>query len=151
MNTLATPNDYAAIQRRIESLTEADRGLWGRMSVQGMVCHLTDAFRLPLGERTAERAPGIVWRSGFKWIALRLPMQWPKGVKTRPEMEQGVGGTVPKDFAVDREELLAVLERFTVPCSTHRPAHPIFGRMTEAEWMRWGYLHTDHHLRQFGR
>jgi hypothetical protein len=32
-----------------------------------------------------------------------------------------------------------------------RPAHPIFGRMTEAEWMRWGYLHTDHHLRQFGR
>ena len=30
------------------------------------------------------------------------------------------------------------------------PAHPIFGRMSEAEWLRWGYLHTDHHLRQFG-
>jgi hypothetical protein len=29
--------------------------------------------------------------------------------------------------------------------------HPMFGAMTTLEWMRWGYLHTDHHLRQFGR
>jgi hypothetical protein len=28
--------------------------------------------------------------------------------------------------------------------------HPIFGELTEREWMRWGYLHTDHHFRQFG-
>jgi hypothetical protein len=32
----------------------------------------------------------------------------------------------------------------------HWPTHPIFGRMSEAAWMRWAYLHTDHHLRQFG-
>ena len=24
-----------------------------------------------------------------------------------------------------------------------------FGPLTDAEWMRWGYLHMDHHLRQF--
>jgi hypothetical protein len=30
------------------------------------------------------------------------------------------------------------------------PAHPIFGRMSRAAWLRWGYLHADHHLRQFG-
>jgi Protein of unknown function (DUF1569) len=29
--------------------------------------------------------------------------------------------------------------------------HPIFGPMTAKDWMRWGYLHADHHLRQFGR
>jgi hypothetical protein len=28
--------------------------------------------------------------------------------------------------------------------------HPIFGPMSAAAWMRWGYLHADHHLRQFG-
>jgi hypothetical protein len=27
----------------------------------------------------------------------------------------------------------------------------MFGPMTEKDWMRWGYLHADHHLRQFGR
>jgi hypothetical protein len=27
----------------------------------------------------------------------------------------------------------------------------MFGPMSERDWMRWGYLHADHHLRQFGR
>ena len=31
-----------------------------------------------------------------------------------------------------------------------RQIHPLFGRMSEAAWLRWGYLHVDHHLRQFG-
>jgi hypothetical protein len=29
--------------------------------------------------------------------------------------------------------------------------HPMFKEMSEKDWMRWGYLHTDHHLRQFGQ
>jgi hypothetical protein len=29
-------------------------------------------------------------------------------------------------------------------------AHPLFGRMSDADWLRWAYLHADHHLRQFG-
>ena len=33
--------------------------------------------------------------------------------------------------------------------SLTRP-HPVFGPMTRGAWLRWGYLHTDHHLRQFG-
>lgn len=28
--------------------------------------------------------------------------------------------------------------------------HPIFGRLSRAAWLRWAYLHMDHHLRQFG-
>jgi hypothetical protein len=28
--------------------------------------------------------------------------------------------------------------------------HPLFAEMSERDWMRWGYLHVDHHLRQFG-
>jgi hypothetical protein len=31
------------------------------------------------------------------------------------------------------------------------PPHPLFGPMSRAAWLRWGYLHLDHHLRQFGR
>jgi hypothetical protein len=30
-------------------------------------------------------------------------------------------------------------------------SHPMFGKMSAKDWMRWGYLHADHHLRQFGR
>jgi hypothetical protein len=28
--------------------------------------------------------------------------------------------------------------------------HPVFGPLNVAAWLRWGHLHVDHHLRQFG-
>jgi hypothetical protein len=35
--------------------------------------------------------------------------------------------------------------------TNHTRDHPFFGSMQHADWMRWGYLHADHHLRQFNR
>ena len=43
----------------------------------------------------------------------------------------------------------ALMENFTHAAIRSR-RHPLWGRMSEWEWGRWGYLHTDHHLRQFG-
>lgn len=74
---------------------------------------------------------------------------WPQGVGTRPEMEQGKGGTAPGDFALDCAELAELLGEFVNQPEFGVP-HPIFGRMTREQWLRWGYLHMDHHLRQFG-
>jgi hypothetical protein len=85
----------------------------------------------------------------MKWVALKVPLQWPHGVKTMPENDQEIGGTPPEDFARDRQQLEAMLERFCQPGNAVAP-HPYFGEMTEVEWLRWGYLHCDHHLRQFG-
>jgi hypothetical protein len=66
-------------------------------------------------------------------------------------MDQELGGTMPADFAADLAELQALLEVVTTPARDHVwPVHPIFGEMSEAAWMRWAYLHMDHHLRQFG-
>ena len=55
------------------------------------------------------------------------------------------------EFERDRAELLKLVERFCEFCNApKRPrAHPIFGEFREDEWLRWGYLHADHHLRQF--
>ena len=47
-------------------------------------------------------------------------------------------------------DLVAAVERFTAANGeADWPAHPIFGPLTRRAWMRWGYLHVDHHLRQF--
>jgi hypothetical protein len=44
------------------------------------------------------------------------------------------------------------MEKFTGrPRSFDFRPHPMFKEMSEKDWMRWGYLHTDHHLRQFGQ
>ncbi len=76
-------------------------------------------------------------RSVFKWAALWFPTKWPHGVKTVPECEARVGGTPPAEMAHDLSELLELLDRFTSqPRSYELQDHPIFGPMTEKEWMR---------------
>ena len=66
-------------------------------------------------------------------------------------MDQLVGGTRPTAFLEDRAALAAAIEQFArQPRTAQFSRRPIFGELTEWEWMRWGYLHADHHFRQFG-
>ncbi len=144
------PNDPAVLDR-IHKLHPSLAPVWGKMSAHQMICHLTDSFKLATGERKAGSVSNLFKRTVMKWGALYVPAPWPKGVPTMPEMEQGVGGTPPKDFELDRADLLSVIERFCKPGrSFDSVEHPFFGPMTPDQWMRWGFLHTDHHLRQFG-
>jgi len=44
-----------------------------------------------------------------------------------------------------------MIERVTYPQKDFQwRRHPLFDEMSERDWMRWGYLHADHHFRQFG-
>jgi hypothetical protein len=90
-------------------------------------------------------------RTPIEWIALWAPLKWMKGYPTRPELEQGKGGTPPAQFESDRDALLVVVERFAKDLPQPCLPHPVFGPMKVHDWRRWGYLHADHHLRQFGR
>ena len=149
MKTLANNPDKLEVLGRLAALSADSARRWGKMSCHQMVVHLSDAFLCPMGEKMASSAKPPIPRSAMKWLALYVPMRWPKGIPTRPEMEQGVGGTAPVEFSGDRERLVAVMERFAKKDFVWAE-HPIFGVMSERDWMRWGYLHCDHHLRQFG-
>jgi hypothetical protein len=150
MKTLARSFDREDIVRRVWALSPDSQRRWGRMSVAQMLCHLSDSFRAPLGEKPALAIDNWFTRSLFKWGALYLPMPWPHGVKTRPEMDAESGGTASKGFCADRDELLALLDRCMQLGPQHEWRHPMFGKISDAETMRWAYLHMDHHLRQFG-
>jgi hypothetical protein len=153
MKTLANSVDVDALRARIASLTPGDARRWGSMAAAQMVCHLADAFAGPLSQHpmppsTARRPP--IPLGLYKWLAFNFPAPWPKNVPTIPEMDQQIGGTPPTASDADRALLLTRLDAF-VSFAGPWPAHPIFGAMNAREWMRWGWLHTDHHLRQFGR
>jgi len=129
--------------------------MWGKMTAHQMLCHLTDSYRSVIGERKVSPAKRtlalrLIPRPILMWIVLDAPMNWPHNVPTRPENEQGAGGTPPVEFESDRRELLAAMERFCSAADSDRGAHPMMGVLTLEEWMKWGYLHADHHLRQFG-
>jgi len=148
--TLAQTARVAEIRARIMKVNPDSRRRWGRMSSQQMLCHLSDSYLSVMGLRG--NAPVSQHKTVIKWLALYLPAPWPKGVPTRPEVDQEAGGTPPSsDFESDRLRLLALLDRYVAsPRDFAFREHPIFGSMSDWEWMRWGYLHPDHHLRQFG-
>ena len=135
----------------MSALSPGDAARWGSMSVHQMVCHLDDSYKMWLGREVCQPGNRLLQRTLVKWLALDMPLQWPKGVPTRPEIEQGKGGSLPLDFRQDLASLLSTLDRFCDALPTPCVPHPIFREMTAEDWMRWGYLHADHHLRQFGR
>jgi hypothetical protein len=150
MKTLARERDKTELLERLRRLGPDCQRRWGRMTVRQMVCHASDCCRLALGQKDASPATGLAQRTMIKWVALYAPLKWPPGLQTRPEVDQEDGGTAPGDFAADVAELEALLQRLAAH-SAWTTAHPIFGRMSQSAWLRWAYLHTDHHLRQFGR
>ena len=124
------------------------------MTAHQMICHLRDAFLIGTDPALTSQVRGLHNRTLVKWIALYAPARWPRGlIRTRPELDQVAGGGVrPAEFAVDVAELAAAVETLTAdPAAFFRGRrHPIFGPMSLAAWLRWAYLHLDHHLRQFG-
>lgn len=151
MRTLARERDRVEILRRLRALRHDSVRRWGRMSAHQMVCHLSDGYRLLTG-RTTELAATPLPRFLMRWIALYAPLRWPAGIRTTPDLDQDGGGTRPAEFEAD----VAELERLLIEVTTDRRDrftryfHPLFGPMSESAWMRWAYLHADHHLRQFG-
>ena len=151
MKTLAHPHDRSEIRRRLREIRPDNVRRWGRMSAHQMVCHLADALRMAMGQRPVRETSNLFSRTILKSLVLYLPLHWPPGISTCPEIDQERGGTRPADFGSDVAEVEALLEQVP-PRDTRlaRQPHPLFGRMSESAWLRWGYLHLDHHLRQFG-
>ena len=121
------------------------------MSAHQMVCHLIDSARMAIGEKAVSPASSLLQRTAVKWLALYVPLRWPPGIDTRPELDQIACAATPRLFPEEVAELVRHVGLLTTrPPGVEWPPHPIFGPLSAKAWLRWGYLHTDHHLRQFG-
>jgi hypothetical protein len=149
MKTISNPATLAALAARLESVTPVAERHWGTITPHQMVVHLGDAADAVLQRRpwpTSRRKESRL----MKWFALSLPIKWPHGVKAGADPAGRV--LAEEDFPANHRRALDTLaELASVPADALAPWHPLFGAMTRAEWLRWGWLHTDHHLRQFGR
>jgi hypothetical protein len=149
MKSLASANVLVETRDRMLQVRPEDKAIWGRMSATQMMRHLGFACEIPLGERAAEPVMGPMPKV-VKFVALRSGLQWPKNLKTVKELVRALDEDCPAEFdglvavAIEKMEKLAGAMQCTV-------SHPMFGSMTGGDWKRWGYLHADHHLRQFGR
>ena len=136
---------------RLRHVTPAHRARWGRLNAHQMLCHLADACRVALGERDA--APGAMpaaKRHFVRLVAFHTPLPWPRNLHTMAEVDPARQGTRPGDFDADLRTAIELLTRVATDSGIDGHPHPMFGPLSRREWLRWAWMHTEHHLRQFG-
>jgi hypothetical protein len=149
MKSLASVEVMSEIRVRLKTIRVDDHARWGNMTAKQMVRHLRCAYEMALGDRTVNPVEGFA-PVLIKWVSLHSGMRWPKNIQTPPDLKRAILERSKTEFdalvhtTIEKMETLARGSR----CA---PTHPMFGPMSEKDWMRWGYLHADHHLRQFGR
>jgi len=151
MKTVGDSVVLEALVARLRALEPASVRRWGSLTPQEMLCHLDDAAAMVL--RTRPRTQHIAGRSRpfLKALALWSPIRWPHGIRTSPMNDPRADGTRPSSFVQDLDRALAGLRGIaSASPATLESVHVSFGTMSLADWQRWAYKHTDHHLRQFG-
>jgi hypothetical protein len=148
MKIVGDARALADLEARVEGLTLDAERRWGKMNVQQMLAHLAGAMEWVTGDGEARPWPQKPSKL-IKFVALRVPLPWPKGIPN-PNDPAGVP-VAPEEFDALRKRVLAGLAAMSRWEATDRtPPHPAFGPMSTWEWRRWAWKHADHHLRQFG-
>ena len=145
MQTLLNAPDRDAVLARLRRVTPDTPARWGTLTAPKMICHLSDAMRVALGELKSTDMSSLLTRTLLRFLVIQTPVFAPPGkARTSPEMLS----TAPDAFAAD----VATCERLMARIG-HGEAigvHPMFGKLSATEWARLGWKHFDHHLRQFG-
>ncbi len=118
------------------------------MNVHQMLVHIGDANAAALGQRPFSSRPRSGPRGLVRFIALYVLPRSPRGIKSGAEPASRLVDAAA--FGGDRERAIDLLRQLATPGQLLAPAHPAFGRMDRRDWLRYAYVHTDHHLRQFG-
>jgi hypothetical protein len=147
MRTLADPAVAAGLAARLERLTATQPRVWGSMTPHQMLAHVADAADAAMARQPFPPARRATSRL-MKFVALYLPVRWPHGVQAGAQPAALV--LPPETFATERTRAIAALAALAAPGTHLAPQHPLFGPMSRRDWQRWAFLHTDHHLRQFG-
>jgi hypothetical protein len=138
-------NDRTEILTRLRRLKPDAAPQWGTLDAPRMLCHITDALRMALGQIQSRPLHNAITRSIGKFFVVNTSFRPPRG---RIKAPGETLSTSPSEWAQD----LKTCEELTmcVAAGEATAVHPAFGPLTAEEWGRMCWKHTDHHLRQFG-
>lgn len=147
MKSLWQEETRRELMARARRLTPAHRAQWGQFTVDRMLAHMVDAFRMGMGEiEVRPRKIPVIGTWPFNVLFIRF-VGMPKNAPTVREIIE----RPPMSIDAELRELEAAMQRFaSQQARTDWPRHPAFGKLSRRSWGVLGYVHADHHLRQFG-
>ena len=134
----------------VSTLDASQKPLWGAMSAQRMIEHLTDSVQVSSGKIELEQITPddkldrmISFLESDKPMAKNIEVSFAgKDVPLRhEEIELAIDELVEE--WIDFEELYASNEGLKIP-------HPYYGPLNFKQWLRLHSKHFTHHFEQFG-
>lgn len=145
--SLFDQDNFNAFITRFENLSPQSQAMWGKMNVSQMLGHLEKAFdsALEVNVKPPFDIKKLLLANPIgRGIMFNLP-EWPKNMPAPPEY-------LIADSVVFEENLKNCVSKLSLLKDSTEPLgeHPVFGKMSKAEWGQLLYKHADHHLKQFG-
>jgi Protein of unknown function (DUF1569) len=151
---MALPNIFSKevsdnMIQRINKLTPATQGLWGKMSVAQMLAHCCVTYEMMYEDKHPKP-------NGFMKFILKMMVKntvvnevpYKKNNRTAPAFII----TDAKVFETEQKRLINFIERTQQLGENNfdgKESHS-FGNLSKTEWNNMLYKHLDHHLSQFG-
>ncbi len=136
---------------QINNLEEQKKPIWGKMTPQHMVEHLTSTFRLATGQvKVPVYTPANQLASMRRFLMSDRPIP-------REVVSPAVGSELPKlkndSFEEAISEFWKEFDKFESYYEENPDAkqiNPAFGELTREEWTQFMKKHMTHHFEQFG-
>lgn len=146
-----TSSQLTALVNKLSRLTADSQPLWGGMTAQHMVEHLTGALKLSNGAITIEQ------HTEEKKIPAMRAFLMSDRPMPRNFRSPAAGDGLPRLKHPDLEKAVAALTmalaRFHQYHENYpgiKPVNPVFGPLSYEEWIQFHQKHFQHHLTQFG-
>ncbi len=140
------------IKSKLNKLTELGAPLFGIMSSQHMIEHLTltlklssDRIKIPEFEPSARQ---LIQKDTL----LNSFIEFPRGINA-PGLEGTLLALKNDSLSASIDQLIGSLEYYNQYFSENpdsKPTHPRFGKLNHTEWEKFHAKHFKHHFSQFG-
>ncbi|MDT0558403.1 DUF1569 domain-containing protein [Ichthyenterobacterium sp. W332] len=146
MTSFFDKGTFEELNRRIDALNKNHKPQWGKMDVAQMLWHCQGPLNIILNHNDYNLKPNWLVKTFFK-KTMYSDKLWRKNLPTISVFKSSES----KDFENERRKLLDLVQELNThkDRNTWQP-HPVFGKLTKAQWGKMQYKHLDHHLRQFG-
>lgn len=143
-----TDSKHEEFRYRVLRITPANARQWGTMNVSQMLHHLNLASGSALGFYKLLDESYFSSRTLFRWILVDWFPEQPVGLGLPKGFK--IPHSAEFDFDHEKQQLLKIVDAaWHARSPDDWGPHPMFGKMTLAEWGKLLQIHIDYHLKQF--
>lgn len=142
--------DLSTFLEVFKNLDATTKPLWGNMSAQRMVEHLTDGinmsrgignFNLVVPEERAEQLKQFLYTDKPMAQNMQVPFALPDTALRNADLDDAIDEFTITWVDYEEEQELEP-EKLAI--------HPFYGNLTREEWLKVHAKHFTHHFKQFG-